>query len=290
MARKQLIIEARINEYTPRSENRHIPFSPLEIGEAAARACRAGASIVHFHARHGDGSPDHRAETYAAAIRAIRERCDVLVYPTLGQVTAGGEDEDRIRHIEALAGDPATRPDIAPIDTGSTNIDRFKDGGFRSGERTYVNRTGTLRFFAERLRTLGVKPQFVSWAVPFTRMFEALRETGLVDAPAWFVFELTGGGILGGHPGTIDGLEAHLRFLPGGPLEWSVSNKIGNVTGQAALAIERDGHVSAGLGDYGWPELGCPDNGAVIQFIANLSRAMGREVASVAQTRDMLGL
>jgi uncharacterized protein (DUF849 family) len=284
MGRKPLIIEARINEYTPRSENRYIPFSPMEIGEAAARACRAGASIVHFHARHDDGSPDHRAETYAAAIRAIRERCDVLVYPTLGQITAGGEDEDRIKPIEALAGDPATRPDIAPIDTGSTNIDRFKDGEFRSGDRTYVNRTATLRFFAERLRTLGVKPQFVSWAVPFTRMFEALREIGLVDRPTWFLFELTDSGILGGHPGTIAGLEAHLRFLPDGPLEWSVSNKIGNVTSQAALAIERGGHVSAGLGDYGWPELGCPDNGA------NLSRAMGREVASVAQTRDVLGL
>ncbi|WP_210202623.1 3-keto-5-aminohexanoate cleavage protein [Sinorhizobium sp. BJ1] len=189
---------------------------------------------------------------------------------------------DRIAHSEALAGDPTTRPDIAPIDTGSTYIDRFEHGGFRSGDRTCVNRTEMLRFFAERLRTLGVKPQFVSWAVPFTRMFAALREIGHVDAPAWFLFELTDGGILGGHPGTIDGLEAHLRFLPDGPLEWSLSNKIGNVTSQAALAIERGGH--------GWPELGCPDNSAVIQFIANLSSAMGREVASVAQTQDMLGL
>lgn len=290
MARKPLIVEARINEYTPRRENRHIPFSPTEIGEAAALACEAGASIAHFHARREDGSPDHRAETYAAAIRAIRERCDILVYPTLGQITAGGQDEDRIAHIEVLAGDPATRPDIAPIDTGSTNIDRFEDGGFCSGDRAYVNRTETLRFFAERLRTLGVKPQFVSWAVPFTRMFGALREIGLVDAPAWFLFELTDGGILGGHPGTIAGLEAHLRFLPAAPLEWSVSNKIGNVTSQAALAIERGGHVSAGLGDYGWPELGSPDNGAVVRFIADLSRGMGREVASVAQTRDLLGL
>ncbi|EZP54355.1 3-keto-5-aminohexanoate cleavage protein [Sphingomonas sp. RIT328] len=290
MARKPLIIEARINEYTPREQNGHIPFSPAEIAEAAARAHEAGASIVHFHARHDDGSPDHRAETYAEAIRAIRSRCDVLVYPTLGQITAGGNDQDRIAHIEALAGDPATCPDIAPIDTGSTNIDRFRDGDFRTGDRTYVNHTETLRLFADRLRKLGVKPQFVSWAVPFTRMFEALRELGLVDAPAWLLFELTDSGILGGHPGTIAGLDAHLRFLPDGQLEWSVSNKIGNVTSQAVLAIERGGHVSAGLGDYGWPELGRPDNGAVVAFIAHLTRAMGREVATTAQTRELLGL
>lgn len=290
MAAKPIILEARINEYTPRSENDHIPFTAEEIGEAAARAAGAGASIVHFHARRGDGAPDHRTESYAAAIRAIRARCDVLIYPTLGQITAGGDDADRLAHIEALAGDPATRPDIAPIDTGSTNIDRFRGGGFASGDKTYVNRTETLRAFAGRLRVLGVKPQFVSWAVPFTRMFEALRDLGLVDAPAWLLFELTDSGILGGHPGTIEGLLAHLRFLPAGPLEWSVSNKIGNVTSQAALAIERGGHVSAGLGDYGWPELGRPDNGTVIHHIAGLARSMGREVATIAQTRELLGL
>ncbi|WP_313441491.1 3-keto-5-aminohexanoate cleavage protein [Novosphingobium sp.] len=288
--RKPLIIEARINEYTPRSENGHIPFSPAEIGEAAACACEAGASIVHFHARHDDGSPDHRVETYAAAIRAIRARCDALVYPTLGQITVGGKDEDRIAHIEALASDCATRPDIAPIDTGSTNIDRFESGDFATGDRTYTNETATIRFFADRLRQLRIKPQFVSWAVPFTRMFEALRELDLVDAPAWLLFELTDSGILGGHPGTIAGLEAHLHFLPDGPIEWSVSNKIGNVTSQAALAIERGGHVSAGLGDYGWPELGHPDNGGAIGHIAGLARSMGREIATVEQTRELLGL
>jgi 3-keto-5-aminohexanoate cleavage enzyme len=222
--------------------------------------------------------------------RNSSRRDSANIYPTLGQITAGGNDEDRIAHIEALASDPATRPDIAPIDTGSTNIDRFQDGAFRTGDRTYVNHTDTLRFFADRLRALGVKPQFVSWAVPFTRMFEALREMDFVDAPAWLLFELTDSGILGGHPGSIAGLDAHLRFLPEGPLEWSVSNKIGNVTSQAVLAIERGGHVSAGLGDYGWPELGRPDNGAVVGFIAHLASAMGREVATTAQTRELLGL
>lgn len=46
MVWKPLVIEARINEYTPRSENGHIPFSAEEIGEAAARACEAGASTL----------------------------------------------------------------------------------------------------------------------------------------------------------------------------------------------------------------------------------------------------
>lgn len=290
MKHKPLIIEARINEYASRKENGHVPFSPEEIGEQAARACEAGATIIHFHARAPEGEPDHSAETFAAAIRAIRSRCNALVYPTLGQITAPGDDEGRIAHIEALASNAETRPDIAPIDMGSTNLDRFSGTGFESGDRTYLNKVKTLEFLARRLPELGVKPQFVSWSVPFTRMFEAFHDIGLVDDPAWLLFELTGDGVLGGHPGTIEGLLAHLRFLPDFPLEWSVSHKTGNVVSQTALAIERGGHVSLGLGDYPWPELGFPDNGAVIAFATRLAAAMGREVAQPHQVRDLLGL
>lgn len=290
MARKPLIVEARLNEYRPRGENPHIPYTAEEIGEQAVRARAAGASIVHFHARKPDGEPAHDAETFGAAIRAIRARCDVLVYPTLGQIAAGGDDEARIRHIEELARDPATRPDIAPIDVGSTNLDRFAGGRFETDDKSYVNRVSSLQFLSGRLRAAGGKPHFVNWAVPFTRMFGALREAGLVDPPAYLMFTLTDGGALGGHPGTVEGLLAHLRFLPDGPLEWTVCNEGGNLTSQAALAIELGGHVSPGIGDYGWPELGRPDNGDVVAFIAGLSRTMGREVATVAQTRELLGL
>ncbi|MCP3397188.1 3-keto-5-aminohexanoate cleavage protein [Bradyrhizobium sp. CCGB20] len=59
----------------PRTANPHVPYTPNEIGVEAAEACEAGASIVHFHARNSDG-------TRHEAIRAIRARCECLVFPT----------------------------------------------------------------------------------------------------------------------------------------------------------------------------------------------------------------
>lgn len=288
MTRKKLIIEARINEYMPRSANPNIPYTAEEIGREAARAREAGASIIHFHARTPEGKPAHDVETFAAAIRAIRANCDCLVFPTLGQISNEGE-MGRLAHIEALAKDPATKPDLAPIDTGSTNIDRFdySSGRFLTDHLTYTNRTGVLEAFAKRLPQLGVKPQFVSWSVPFTRMFGALRDMGLVKDIPYFMFELTDEGILGGHPGTIKGLLAHLDFVPKDPIEWTVCNKIGNLTGPAAAAIEMGGHVAVGLGDYGWPELGTPHNGEVIANIVQIAKMLGREVATPAETREM---
>jgi hypothetical protein len=89
-AKPKLIIEARINEYMMRGHNSHVPWTPEEIADAAAGAHTAGAAIVHWHARHADGSPCHDAAVYARTIRLIRERCDILVHPTLGQALLSG--------------------------------------------------------------------------------------------------------------------------------------------------------------------------------------------------------
>ena len=42
---KKMILEARINEYAMRDENPHVPWTPDEIAESAARCLEAAASI-----------------------------------------------------------------------------------------------------------------------------------------------------------------------------------------------------------------------------------------------------
>lgn len=292
MAKKKVIIEARVNEYMMRDENPNVPWTPDEIAAAAAEASEAGAAIVHYHVRNPDGSPCHDAAVYDDTLRKIRAACDVLVHPTLGQVTLKG-DEARLAHIVAAAGDAALKPDFAPIDMGSTNIDRYdaRTGRYGTDDLAYVNTIGTLQFFARRMRELGVKPAFISWTIPFTRTLEAFLDMGLVEEPVYLLFSLTDSGILGGHPGTARGLLAHLDFLPRGRrIEWTVNCKIGNLIAPAAVSLENGGHVAIGLGDYPYTELGAPSNGEVIRFIAQLARSLGREVASPAETREMLGM
>ena len=94
--KQKIIIEARINEYMQRDENPHVPWTPAEIAQAAADCRAEGASIVHYHVRNPDGSPCHDPEMYNDALRRIRDACDILVHPTLGQVTIKG-DEARLR-------------------------------------------------------------------------------------------------------------------------------------------------------------------------------------------------
>ena len=289
----KLIIEARVNEYASRRDNSNVPWTPQEIAADAA-ACRdAGAGIVHFHARNPDGSPNHDADAYAATVALVHERSDVLVHPTLGATALDAPPERRIAHIVEMARDPRTRPDFAPMDMGSTNLDLYDPRArrFRTTETIYKNSTGTLQHFAERIRAAGLKPVLVSWSIPFTRQALAFLDAGLVDEPLYLAFILSDGPILAGHPGTKAGLDAHLAFLPvDRRIEWSVCLVGGSLLDLAEEVIRRGGHIAIGLGDYSYAETGAPTNAELVARIAAIGRRHGRGPAEPAEIRAMLGM
>ncbi len=289
---KKLIIEVRVNEYAMRSGNAHVPWTAAELGRDARAIREAGAAVIHFHARNDDGSPSHRPQDYAAAIRAIRANSDLIVHPTLGQINVGGQ-EDRIRHIVELARDPALKPEIAAIDTGSANIDIFDaaTATFRSTGKVYVNSHDTLMLFCRRFADLGVRPVISAWNGPFLRSGGALMQMGLIPEPAYALLVHCEGGLLGGHPATSDGLRSFLTHMPRDRrIEWTVCCKHGNLFAVAMQAIAEDGHVSIGVGDYDYPELGQPTNADLVRELVRMAGLVGRAIATPAEARSMLGL
>ena len=289
---KKLIIEVRVNEYALRAGNPHVPWTAAELGRDARVIRDAGAAVIHFHARKDDGAPAHGTEDYAAAIRAIRDNSDLIVHPTLGQITVAGQEE-RIRHIVELARDPGLRPEIAAIDTGSANIDIFDaaTGNFRTSGKVYVNAHDTLMMFCRRFAEVGVRPVISAWNGPFLRSGGALMAMGLIPEPAYALLVHCEGGLLGGHPATTDGLRAFLVHLPKDRrIEWTVCCKHGTLFPVAMQAIAEGGHVAVGIGDYDYPELGTPTNADLVREIVHMAKLAGRAVATPAEARRMLGL
>lgn len=291
---RKLIIEARVNEYMMREQgNPHVPYSPKEIARDALACREAGAAVLHFHARDTDGQPDHRTDAYAETVRLIREGSDILVHPTLGYVTLDSTPEERLDHILAMAKDPVRAPHFAPMDMGSVNVDRYNAQArrFETTELIYKNSTKTLTYFAEHIREAGLKPYLVSWTVGFTRYASAFLDMGLLDEPAYLCFCLTDNTFLGGHPGTLKGLQAHLDFLPEDRrVEWTVVNFGGNLFSLASAIIAQGGHISIGLGDYTYHELGTPTNADLVRRIAEIARELGREVATPEEAKAILGM
>ncbi len=290
----KLIIEARVNEFMLREQgNQHVPYTTEEI-VADAVACRdAGASILHFHARIADGSPDHSTATYANTVRSIRQSCNILVHPTLGDVTLDAGPEQRLAHILDMAKEPDTRPHFAPADMGSLNLDVYNPQArrFETHERVYKNATSTLIYFCENMKRVGVKPYLSCWNIGFTRCAGAFIDMGVVEEPAYIGLILTDNSFLGGHPGTLKGLQAHVDFLPPDKrIVWTVLNYGGNLLSLAGSIIAMGGHISIGIGDYTYPELGYPTNAQLVRRIVQIAGDIGRDVATPEEAKRLLAI
>jgi 3-keto-5-aminohexanoate cleavage enzyme len=289
----KLIIEVRINEYASRRQNPNVPFSPAEIAEEAMRCWSEGAAIIHYHARepHG-GAPSTKLEHYAETARLIKEQSDLIVMPTLGAWTLPSP-EARVSHVVAMAREAGTRPDFAPIDMGTSNVDLFDPRGrrFLTEDVVYHNPTKTLRYFAETIRSAGVRPYVALWNVSAIRVTQAFVECGLLEPPLYAGLVLSEAGLLAGNPATVRGLQAMVDFLPSAPpIHWSVMCVGGNLFPLVGAALERGGHIAIGLGDYPYTEIGTPRNAELVERIAEMARQIGREVATPAEARRILGL
>ena len=172
-----------------------------------------------------------------------------------------------------------------------TNIDAYDRAtkSFKTTNKVYKNSIETCMFLAAEMEKAGVKPHLSCWAIPFLRAADALLDMGVFKEPAFVQFVLCEGGIVGGHPCTVQGILAFVDMLPANRrIEWTVTCKEGSILPAAGVALERGGHLSPGIGDYPYPELGCPTNAEVVHFFADLARASGRQVATPNETRRML--
>lgn len=289
---KKLIIDVRLNEYATRDENPNVPFSPEEVVRDAAECAEAGASAVHFHGREaGTGAPCNDTAWYRDTICGIRESSDVLVHTTLGYVTQ--PPEARIAHIAALAADPRTKPDIAPVDMASINVDVYDRAQrrFRTDDQTFLNPTHRLQQFTREMTGMGIKTIHTCWNIQCSRTVDAFVEMGLIPGPAYVALLMSESGLFAGHPGTLRGLLAHLDFLPrNGPVEWISGCYPGNILPLAGAIIAEGGHLTLGLGDYAFPEFGRPRNADLVRFVVDLAHRLGREVATPKEARQILGI
>lgn len=291
MAGKKLIITLHANGPS-RDTNPHLAYSPQEIAAQAVECWRQGASVIHYHICDPvTGAPSADVALFAETERLIKQQCDIITFPTLGALAA--PSEGRVSHIVEIAKDPATRPDCIPVDITTTNLDPYdaEKKAFTSMDRVYANTTRALIDISERVSAVGVKPVPMFWDIASVRVTEKLVEMGVFKEPLFCEVSVYGEPYLAfGHPATVKGLDAVLDFIPPtADWRWTVSVIGANAFAVLANAIERGGDIAIGLHDYPYPELGFPTNAELIARVADLGRSMGREIATAAEAREILG-
>ena len=267
---KLIITAALTGAEVTREQQPALPVTPQEIAIAAEACAKAGASIVHLHAREADGTPTQDRETYREIIAAIRERCDVIV-----QVSTGGAVG--MTSAERLA--PVTlKPEMATLSMGTVNF----------GDDVFMNHPADMETFLHAMQQHGVKPEFEIFDTGMITTLNRWLKKGLLQGPQHVDFVL---GIPGGMAGTPQALMYMIEQLPP-DATWTVAGIGSAQLPLGTLAILLGGHVRVGFEDNVYYRKGelASSNAQLVARIARISEELNRPVATPAEARAILGL
>ena len=286
--------------HTP-SMSPHLPVTPDQIAEAAIGAAEAGAAILHLHARNPtDGSPSPKAEDFMAFLPRVKQGCHAVI-----NISTGGS---ATMSLDArLEGAHAAQPEVCSLNMGPLIFD-FSAAGKRVSdwqhpwEREYVESSrGRIMYndnaFIERImvevgQAYGTRFEFECYDVGHLYTLAHFVERKLVEPP--FLIQAVVG-ILGGigpDPRNLAHMVTIADSLFGDDYLFSAFAAGRHQMDFCTQSVLLGGHARVGLEDslfIGKGELAA-SNAQQVQRIRAIVEALGREVATPAEARAMLGL
>ncbi len=267
---KLIITAAMIGAEVTKDAQPNLPITPDEIAEAAYECYKAGASIVHVHARDEKGEPTQSYEVYKEIKEKIEAKCDIIVQPSTGGAT-WHTPEERLQPVDLS-------PEMATLSAGTCNF----------GEDVFMNSQEYMEVFAQKMLDKNVKPEIEIFERGMIDNAKRLLKKGLIKAPVHFDLVL---GVPGACPGNPEDLMYMVDKLPEGST-WTVAGIGRFETPLAAMAIILGGHVRVGFEDNIYYSKGvlAESNAQLVERIVRLAKELGREVATPDEARQILGL
>jgi 3-keto-5-aminohexanoate cleavage enzyme len=270
---EKLIITAAISGAEVLKEhNPAVPYTLEECVREAKSAYDAGASIIHLHVRHDDGTPTQDKDRFEEVMTAIQAACpDVIIQPSTGGAV-GMTDDERLQPIEL-------NPEMATLDCGTLNF---------GGDEVFTNTENTIKYFGDRMIERGIKPELEVFDKSMIDMALRLHKRGHIKSPMHFDFVM---GVNGGISGTL----RDFVFLRGSIPEGSTYTVAGMGRFEMTLAVAAiidGGHVRVGFEDNVYLSRGvlAKSNGELVEKVVRLAKEFGREIATPAEAREILSL
>ncbi len=272
--------------------NENIPETADEIADSVYDAYRAGASMVHVHARdprnlHG---PARTLDVWQAVNGKIRERCpDIIINNTTG-ASFDMTMEERLSCLDA-------KPEMASLNLAPEMI-RYKLKERKAPllhPREVVEVDGCvpwtykqISWYATEMRKRGIKPELEIYHPGCAWVYRDLISQGLVDGPYWI--QTVMGYQTSSYP-TVQSTIDLLRDFPKDSL-WLCSGIGPFQLPLTTLATLMGGHVRVGLEDNVYYRRGekVKSNGQLVERAVRIAHELGREVATPAEARNLLGI
>jgi 3-keto-5-aminohexanoate cleavage enzyme len=271
MGEPVIIAAAVVGAEVRREQNPAVPYTPAEIAAATVAAGRAGAAVVHLHARW----PDGRASQEAAHFREIVDRIRSAGSEVVIQCSTGGAVG---MTIEERLGALVPGAEMGTLNMGTMNF----------GDQIFANARPDMVTVATRLRQRGLVPECEVYDAGMLESLAWLLKERHLAQPYHVQFVL-------GVPGGMGGTERNLRFLVEGlpeAVHWSVAGIGRCQLPMAELALRLGGHVRVGLEDNLFIAKGVLASGSdqLVAAAVELAARAGRRPATPAEARALLGI
>jgi uncharacterized protein (DUF849 family) len=300
-ARKVIITTAITGSIHTPTMSPHLPITPKQIADEAIAAAKAGAAIIHLHARDPvDGRPTPDPKVFMQFLPVIKQSCDAVI-----NVTTGGGQNMTVQ--ERLAAPLAAKPEMCSLNMGSMNFGLFPmlaryptfkydwEPKFLEASRDFIfrNTFKDIEFILKELgEGCGTRFEFECYDIGHLYSLAHFLDRKLVKPP---LFVQTIFGILGGIGADTENL-VHMRHIAnklfGDAYEWSILGAGRHQMGLLTVGAQMGGNVRVGLEDSLYLGRGqlAQSNADQVKKIRRILEELSLDVATPAEARRMLAL
>lgn len=298
----KLIITAAITgAATIPSLTPYLPITPDQIADSAIEAAKAGAAIVHIHARRPeDGFPSSQPDHFRQILTRIKAVSDVVVC-----ITTGGSVLMTVE--ERAATIPLFKPEMCSFNMGSINfalhtalnyIDEFKYPWEKqylemSKDFIFKNTFKDFDYLCEVTKANQTKPELEIYDVGHLYNLDHLLNEGKMSPPLHLQFVMGVLGAIRGTPEDLTYLTTKAEVLFGKEnFTWSVIGVGAAEINLSTMAIHMGGHVRVGLEDNIYISKGtlAKSNAELVNKVVSLAELLNRDVATPNDARSILNL
>lgn len=286
--------------HTP-SMSPYLPVTPDEIADQAIAAVKAGAAIVHLHARNPeDGSPTGSPEVFRKFVTRIKKETDAIV-----NISTGGGGPGMAIHERAAAGIDL-QPEMCSLNMGSINLNlsemakKERDWKYEwevkhleaTKDLVFKNTYADIEWILKTIGAKGTRFEFECYDVSHLYTLKYFLDQGLVRPPLFIqtIFGLRGA--IGSHIEDVIHQKRTADRLFADQYHWSVLGAGKEQIPLATLSAILGGNVRVGLEDSLYIDRGqlAISNAAQVIKIRGILEGLGIEIATPDEARKMLDL
>lgn len=285
--------------HTP-SMSPHLPVTGADIATQAIDAAKAGATILHLHARNPEnGRPSADPAHWTGFLPTIKAGTEAVINMTTGGSAVMTLDQ-------RLAAPRQFQPEMCSLNMGTMNFalypmaTRISDWKYDwekpflegSDDLVFKNTPRDIAYVLAEMGARGARFEFECYDMSHLYMLKHFVDRGAVKGPLYiqFVFGVLGG--MAADPDMLVLLKRTADRLFGDQYLFSVLAAGRQQIPMASMAAAMGGHVRVGLEDNLYLSKGvlATSNAQQVQQIRAIVEGMGRKVATPGEARAMLAL